>query len=329
MSDHKPNQPCILYLDQFVLADVTNSKSKNAKFYLGKIINIGVKIGALICPFSEEHLWETSAIRDEEKQLIQLNWLSDVSLGACFMNRESLVALQLIEIVRPYISQETNFLYKVDLIENKKVLGNMSKLWKKRRDITEKYYSDYNQRRAKGKTLRKIPNELLHAQKIDKFYHGIADCIAHHIVKKGEYDTAMYQILDERPFGAKVLKKLLETYKVTAQELSTILDKVIATRGHCSPLIHVQSKLYESWMLEQKEILPADIFDLERISTVLPYTQILVVDYEQSRHLDTTELAKKYGTKVFTFKTDSVEPLFLEIMRHINRRLDYLNKHEK
>lgn len=321
MSASLPNRPAILYLDQFFLREVTNLKEGNPGVSLGELIRIGVRIGAFICPFSDEHFWESSVIKDPDKRSAQLGWLTAASNGACFKSRESLVALQLIEFVRPGSSQELDFLCKVDVEENKEVLANMQSVWVRRNEDAQKYFSDYNQRRAKGKVLRSIPNEVKRVQQIDVFYHGIADCVAHHLVSNGEYDAKILALFDDRPFGAKVLRELLLTHKADTKELDLILRSVIQTKGHCSPLIHVQSALFESWMLEQKKLEMADMYDLWRISTALPYADILVVDGEQARHLVASGLALKYQAKVFTLKADSLIPLFDEIKERVDRQL--------
>jgi hypothetical protein len=320
-----PNELSILYLDQCVLRYVTNLKKGNPGLPLGEIINVGVKSGALICPFSDEHFWETSAISNQDKRRTQLDWLSVASCGACFKSRESLVALQLIEIVRPPTSQEPSFLCKVDVGENEKVLESMHEIWGIRKKGAEEYFSEYNKRRASGLNLRAIPNEVMHARRVDIFYHGIADCIAYKLEMRGERDALSQKYFDDRPFGSQVLDELLMTYEAKPKELEIILSKVIETRGHCAPLIQVQSRLFESWMLAQKRLTMADIYDLNRISTVLPYADILVVDDEQARHLSDAGLSLNYGAKVFTLKEESLEPLFEEIMVRINRRFAYLD----
>ena len=83
--------------------------------------------------------------------------------------------------------------------------------------------------------------------------------------------------------------------------------------------------MHESWMLEQKEMTHNDVVDLHRISTALPYADILVVDAEQRRHLESTGLPAVFGTKVFSLELDSLVPLCDEIVLRIRRRMSYLN----
>ena len=326
MANNLSDESCILYLDQNVIRFVTNFKEGNPGIQLRKIINIGVETGALTCPFSDEHFWEASAIPGEAKRRAQLEWLAVVSMGACFRSRESLVALQLIKLVRRNSECVENFLCKVDVAENEEVIESMGKVCAKRKKDAEEYFSNYNQRRATGRILRSIPNEVMHAQQIDVFYEGIADCIAHHIVKMGEYDDTTRKLFDNRPFGSRVLDELLATYKVKPDELEIILKRVIETRGHCAPLIHIQSKLYESWMLEQKKLKMTDIYDLYRISTALPYADILVVDREQRRHLFASGLTAMYDAKIYSLEQCLLEPLCEEIADRIKRRLVSLIK---
>lgn len=317
VANNLPAQSSILYLDQNVIRYVTNLRDDNPGVSLGRVIDRGVEIGALICPFSHEHFWETSAIRDDNKRRAQLAWLASASRGASFLSREELVAAQLIALVRPKVFEGSDFFCEVDVAANEAVFREMKAALELKKKETQAYFSDYNLRRKKGRILKNIPGEVRRVGELDVFFRGIADCIACHLVG--------HAVPADRPFGAEVLKVMIDEHGVQRAELEIILDQVISTKGHCAPLIRIQSKMHESWMLEQKEMTHNDVVDLHRISTALPYADILVVDAEQRRHLESTGLPAVFGTKVFSLELDSLVPLCDEIVLRIRRRMSYLN----
>lgn len=318
MANNLPGESSILYLDQNVVRYVTNLKKSNPGIHLGKIIDKGVEIGALICPFSDEHFWETSAISDEGKRRTQLAWLANASHGACFLSREDLVAAQLIALVRPKVFEASDFLCEVDIVQNESQMREMQVIQELRKKEAEAYFADYNLRRARGRNLRNIPNEVNRVREIDLFFMGIADCIECYLTGS--------RIADDKPFGAQVLRILVDEHRVQHVELELMLNRIISTKGHCVPLIKIQSRLYESWMLEQKHLAHNDIVDLYRISTVLPYADIIVVDREQCRHLESAGLSSEFGATVFSLTPSSLESLCEEIYRRIGCRLSFLSK---
>lgn len=316
MAKNLPGETSILYLDQNVVRYVTNSQEGNPGVNLGMIIDKGVQIGALICPFSEEHFWESAGIGDEDKRRNQLSWLSGASRGACFVSREELVATQLLLLVRPKLITAEDFLCEVDVARNEIAMEQMRLVREQRKNADQKYFSDYNLRRAKGRNLKNIPREVERIREMDVFYMGIVECIARHL------DGA--EVGDGRPFGAQILAILINEHAIERAELELILNQLISTKGHCAPLIKVQAKLFESWMLEQKKLEHNDIMDLHRITTALPYADILVLDGTQCRHLESTGLPLEFGAKVFSIKDSSLLSLGEEIVARINRRIQYL-----
>jgi hypothetical protein len=316
MANNLPGETSILYLDQNVVRYVTNSQEDNPGVKLGMIIDKGVEIGALICPFSHEHFWESAGIGDEGKRRTQLTWLARASRGACFMNREELLAAQLLSLVRTKIITAEDFLCEVDVAQNEIVMQQMRAMREQRKKVDREYFSGYNLRRARGRQLKNIPREVERVREMDVFFMGIVECIVRHLHGHGE--------IEDRPFGAQVLAILINEHAVQRVELELILERLISTRGHCAPLIKTQSKLFESWMLEQKELAHNDMMDLHRISTALPYADILVLDGEQCRHLESVGLPAEFGAKVFSIKDASLLPLCDEIVSRIHRRIEHL-----
>lgn len=297
-----------IYLDQFAVSALCDGYENKTEIWatISKLLKKGASKGTIVCPYSVEHLIETS-MRDKRNAVSQ-----DINFAKLSQN------------VKLRIEADITCRYIMDLVRNKlptyhTYFQPFSKTaldveWKRiklqeQRNLFEAMTSDafgsVNIFRGASKhrptpflrsfTFRLIQSEY-ETDLMERFF-----CISTFGTFKPKTVTLAGRIM---PHWADVLfHKLVNEYKMTREDAWNG-KQILAEYGLIKfPSVFIRASLEASMACNNKKEIVNDHIDVIRIASALPAVDILLTDGGKANDIRDAKLDKQFGTEVYSSKT--------------------------
>ena len=305
-----------LYLDQFAVSNICNISNDGQWGRISNLIAEGVKKKKLICPGSIEHLIETSGA-DINRAVLQDDLLKHLSYGWHFYNEADITANYIMCEIRKNKITKGHFIRKdatrrftennvhSDLQNKKQIFNEMvddaSDGVNKIRQITRDGIS--GNKKTRDSTISVIK---------DIFVKPLLDRLLT-LSKEGSYKPELIKLAGYSiPFWADALCSILVTkHKMTMNEAKNAYDIINDNGVDAIPPISIRSTLKAMLAYKNASESPNDQIDIMRISTALPFSDIMMIDGPKASDIKELELDKKYKTSVYSGKAKDL-PLFIE-----------------
>lgn len=306
-----------IYLDQFAISDMLESREGTTWFEIRKALERGHKNGLLFCPLSPEHFLETSQ-KSIDNAKIHDSFLSRLSDGFC-IKPELFITSQLISsrIRRNNVTIRTYMYDNVkDVLENESNYQCFNKSNKEFKDlITEETIGINSIRKLTNnqKIQPKLKDSLMKVHKllsVQKFIDRLKELKARNNIiirgdKIGEKEIPNWIDL--------IIDQLLKKHKFSKYEID-LLIKEFETHGFENiPTLNIRTTLDALVSVYSKNEYSNDHVDFMRIITGLPKSDILLTDKKRKAELIESRLPEKYNTKVFSGVEKDLESLLKEI----------------
>lgn len=308
-----PKATCI-YLDQFAVSaicdDFDTVQQNELWVTIGSLLEAGVKKGRIVCPYSTEHMLETSMKHKRNAIITDVNFVK-LARNLKIRNEVDSTArysMALIRNKRPdyhtYFQQCSGAVMNDDwkrekFQENRNLLNNMTTDMFKTVNVVRgaasvRPHSEMREavfRMAK----RSYENDLL-----ERFFH----LSTFGFFKSKEITLAGITI----PYWADLLfHKLVTEFGMTQQEASRGGQVVIEQGLAAFPSIFIRARLEASMACNSKKETVNDQIDTIRLAGALPAVDILLTDGGKANDLRDAKLDKHFNTEVFSGKQSDLQ----------------------
>lgn len=309
-----------IYLDQFAITDLMESKSGDYWFEIKNLLISGHEDGILFCPLSPEHFIETSRkdyLRAKEHDL----FFSKLSDGFS-LKPELFITSQLIssKIRKNNITQKT-YMYS-DVSEAFAKKKNYTTISQRNSDLGtsfDKEFSNIN-------SFRKITNQ----QRIKPD----AKNLMFEVIKKQQSLPFINRLLQLKKdgklmirgdnFGDKqipnwidlIIDQLLKKHKFNNKEIDQLILEFQKNGFDNIPTLNIKSSLEAINCVHSKKMTVNDLLDFMRIINGLPISDILLTDKKRKNEIIETKLDLKYNTKVYSGIQSDLKKLAEKLKLH-------------
>lgn len=107
---------------------------------------------------------------------------------------------------------------------------------------------------------------------------------------------------------ADICRILVEQFDFTKFDFQTLLNNIQYGDFRCCPTLRIQNLLEPYIFVSEKEVknnitFKNDLFDIRRISSAIPYCDILLCDSKWKNYLRKLNIDDEYNIKVFSAKS--------------------------
>lgn len=306
-----------IYLDQFAISDMIESKEGTLWFEIRKALESGHTNGLLFCPLSPEHFLETSQ-KSIDNAKVHNSFLYRLSDGFS-LKSELFITSQLISsrIRNNNITIKT-YMYDnvLDVFANESNYQSIDKLNKEFKYLISNATSTTNSIKKITNNQKIVPKEkesLINAVKTlprQKFIVRLKELITHKNIvirgdKIGEKEVPNWIDL--------IIDQLLKKHKFSKPEIEKLIVEFETCGFEYIPTLNIRTTLSAYSSIYSKQEFSNDHVDFMRIATGLPISDILLTDKKRKAELVESKLPEKYKTKVFSGVEKDLESLLKEI----------------
>ena len=319
----------ILYLDQFAVSNMYDADAESHWGQLREVICQKISEGKLLCPMPLEHLYETVGRSATDKDGVksqqylesikaQHDFFWKLARGKVFYGYEDIAAAEIIMLLKQGKVSNIKSMYihkaynpQIDILDfyDKGHIINIDL-----HNYNTELFSGINQLRDISKqscTQYKVPKNtqndvlVLNAIKrlqVEKYIIGLQEFLRKGYVKVRGVDCNSQQLPNKVDF--LILK--LSRKNITQKNVETLIRE-LSTRGFDRiPSMDIRSILAADIALSDKKQTPNDEIDLDRAAVGLRVSDYFFADYEKKLAIEKYNLDKKFGTKIFSGKKNSV-----------------------
>lgn len=327
----------ILYLDQFAVSNMYNADPTTPWGLLRDTIIEKVNKGVLLCPMPIDHLYETAgrSMKDNEgilneeysKQIEgQHNFFRALAHGTVFYYYEEIVATEIIMLLKHgevnlmksfYLHK--SYLAQIDIceiydelhkfnLENHEHTTNLYKFANEIRDISKSHSIN-------SRTHKKEQTETM-------FLNAIVSLEVGNLIKelKALYQRGFVSIRGVQCGTFEVNNQVdtiiynLTQKKIDKKSTERLIRELETHRFDRIPSLYIHSILNADMALTNKHQTPNDAIDLDRAAVGLRVSDYFFADNEKKLTIEKYHLDKKYKTKVYSGKKDSILALTKELL---------------
>jgi len=322
----------ILYLDQFAVSKMYNAAPTSLWGQLRSVIMEKVNNGILSCPMPLEHLHETlgrsnidengnESVEYSNKIAQQHRFFCEIANSTAFYGYEEIAATEIMMLLRQgkVKSIKSMYLHKAYYadIEILDIYTSGHTFNQENRFYNQELFKDVNELREVIKnTDQKLckPNKSLALKNLCKmqtwaYIDGLKE-----LCRKGKVNVRGVQCGKFTvPNKVDLLLKLLCDKKLD-KRLAQKLIRELETHGFEKiPSMNIRSSLNAEMAINGKNQTPNDVIDIDRAAIGLCISDYFFADNEKKLAIEGCELDKKYQTKIYSAKKDSVSSLITEL----------------
>lgn len=301
-----PKATCV-YLDQFAVSAICDDHAEASEQWtaIGNLLKEGVEKKKIVCPYSLEHLIETSMKHERSAFSQDLNF-AVIARNVKIRNEVDSSARHIIATIRgERPNYHTYFQHfegtvmddnwkKTKIQENRNTLEDMTTDMFK----TANLIRGANKMRPPAEMREVVFSSIRHqyeADLLERFFH---------LSTFGRFDSRTVTLAGITiPHWADVLfHKLVTEHRMTREE--ALRGKTITMqRGLAAfPSIFIRANLEASMACNSKKETVNDQIDTIRIAGALPAVDILLTDGGKSNDIRDTKLDKLFNTEVYSGK---------------------------
>lgn len=310
-----------IYLDQFAVSDIAE-KNDSSWIEIGNLLNKGLEENKLFCPYSAEHMIESSG-KPFADSIINDKALSKLSKNYILFHEFDVTINLLICLIRrlPVTSEQFIFKGKIGL-NYLNLEQNYQKLEKSRanfNNVIEETVSFSNLVRKISKNNKNPP--FMKGFLIKHISQSYSDELLNRfeVLEKGEpIETIPLNIAGlEFPFWADyIFIKLTSKEHLTVEE-SHFGKLLIEKYGvEIIPTIQIRASLEALMAFKNIEDSKNHQIDISRISAALIVSDIMLLDGGKANDVKELKLDDVYGTQIFSGKRGNRE-LFIDLLKTI------------
>lgn len=320
------NKLCI-YLDQFAITDLMESKQGEYWFEIKSLLIEGHKKGLLFCPLSPEHFIETSKKNYEGAKEHDM-FFTNISDGYS-LKPELFITSQLIssKIRKNKITGKTYMYSNVsDVFENKKNYLSFSK-------ANDEFGYMVNKGAENINALRKITNQQKTKSNTKSLMFKVvkklqAEPFINRLIKLQKEEQLMIR---GDKFGDKevpnwidlIIDQLLKKHKLTKKEIAKLITEFKNNGFENIPTLNIRTTLEAVSSIYSKKMTANDQIDFMRIINGLPISDIFLTDKKRKSEILESELDIKYKTKVYSGIQQDLIELIEELKLHTTRSIKH------
>ena len=322
----------ILYLDQFAVSNMYNAVPESLWGQLRSIIIEKINKGFLSCPMPLEHLYETlgrSNMDDNGNESIEYSnqisqqhrFFSEIANGTAFYGYEEIAATEIMMLLRQGGVKPIQSIYfhkayyaNIELLE---IYRNGHTFNQVNHFYNQEMFKDVNglreAMRKAGQEIRK-PNKSLAVKDLGQRQTGIYIEGLKELCRKGEVKVRGVQCGNFNiPNKVDLLLKKLCDKRIDKRLVQKLIRE-LETRGFEKiPSMNIRSSLNADMAINGKNQTPNDEIDIDRASVGLRISDYFFADNEKKLAIERCQLDKKYQTKIYSAKKDSVSSLITEL----------------
>lgn len=323
----------ILYLDQFAVSNMYNAVPISPWGLLRQTIQEKVNKGVLSCPMPLEGLYETVGRSNKDKTgnqnndyirkiIEQHNFFRELANGSAFYGYEEIAATEIIMLLR---QGKINPIKSIYLHESLHAQIDISDIYEEGHIFNEEN-RQYNRDLSQGvnelrettqllnnglRTKKKISTEPLFQNaiirlQVNSYIDGLQDlCQKGYIKVRGVKCGTL-----ELPHKVDLLLYyLLKKKKITKEETKRLIHEFEKNGFERIPSMNIRSLLSTDIAVYDKQQTPNDEIDLDRAAVGLRISDYFFADNDKKLTVEKYNLDRRYQTKVFSGKKDSVTSL--------------------
>lgn len=301
-----------IYLDQFALTDLMESKNGESWFEIKELLIKGHKKGKLYCPLSSEHFIETSKKNYSGAKEHDL-FFTKLSDGYC-LKPELLITSQLIssKIRSNKITLRTYMYENVNNIFNEKdkylAFNNVNDEFNGLINEGTKNLNSFRQLSNTQKIKSKVKKQMFNAIKIvqvNDFIDRLQNLQKNKSLKIRGDKIGNKEIPN---WIDAVIERLLKIHRLKKKEIQKLIFELKNNGFDNIPTLDIRTSLEALSSIYSKNITPNDQIDFMRIINGLPISNILLTDKKRKSEILEIGLDKKYNVKIYSgVQTDLIE----------------------
>lgn len=322
----------ILYLDQFAVSNMYNASPESLWGRLRTIIIEKINKGVLTCPMSLEHLYETlgrSNIDENGNENIeyskriaqQHHFFSQIAHGTVFHGYEEVAATEIIMLLRQsnVKSMQSMYLHKayytdIDILD---IYKDGHAFNQENHCYNQKLFKNVNDLRESLKTT----NPKLTKQNNSLFFKTLCKILVNDYVfgLKNFYEKGYVKVRGVQcgtfnvPHKVDLLIKKLCDKRIDKRMTQKLICELETHGFERIPSMNIHSLLSADIALCGKKQTPNDEIDIDRAAIGLRISDYFFADNEKKLTIEKYQLDKKYQTKVYSAKKESVLSLTEEL----------------
>ncbi|GAB4019487.1 hypothetical protein GCM10028808_57400 [Spirosoma migulaei] len=312
-----------IYLDQYAVSAICDTSAERNQYWekIYSLLINGVKGGKIVCPYSNEHLIETSLKYEANAVKQDINFTL-LARRLKIRNEVDCTARYIMAIVRNKpINHETYFCrFSGPILTDDSKRGSFKQHHKILDNMTAEFAGNVNQIRGSSKarlssedrkeTFKRIYSYYENALLLRFFKLAIGGKIDHRIVRLANIDV---------PYWVDFLfYKLISEYKLTQDEASNG-KKILLEKGLSAiPNIYIRATLEAAMACNSKKETVNDQIDAIRLAGALPAVDIMLTDGSKANDVRDAKLDMMYNTEVFSGKVYDLERLIVRLEGIVN-----------
>jgi hypothetical protein len=292
-----------IYLDQFAVSNIVDCTDK-IWADIGKLILNGVAAGKFIVPYSFEHLLETSN-KAADQALLQDKFLFELS-GGLKMNEERIVTAKILRNrIRKRKDEPTTYTAKID------------RPFMDSEDTRDKFGKLHTLFKAKTEQSILFLNTMREASQKHRFSPDLSNAVISHMMKQNAScltrrfeDYSKFGSFQREPvrfsdiiiphWADVIMDTLIGEHKITRKEFARAKQLLKNNGIQIIPTIYVRSLLEAVMGIKQQKENVNDHVDLMRLTTAIPFADIVVTDKARSFDVKYLKLDAFFNTQVFS-----------------------------
>ena len=326
----------ILYMDQFAVSNMYDAAPTSAWGLLRHAIQEKVSKGVLSCPMPLEHLYETVGRSNKDrtgnhndeysKKIIeQHNFFRELANGTAFYGYEEIAATEIIMLLRQGKINPIKSIYlhkalyaQIDISaiyeeghafnkENHKYNRNLTQGVNNLREITRPINKELRTEN-KESTTQSFLKAIVHLQ-AGRYIDGLKDFYQKGYVKVRGVNCGTF----EGTHKVDLLIYKLTKKGINKRETEKLIQELETNGFDRIPSMNIHSLLSADMALYDKQQVPNDEIDIDRAAVGLRISDYFFADNEKKQTIEKYRLDKRYKTKVYSGKKDSVLSLTEEL----------------
>lgn len=304
MGKYLKNGMSLVYLDQCVTSEF-GSAGNGRWDEVYELLEEGVKRRRLMCPRSIEHMCETARMSAPRASEVDRR-LRNLSFERAFLSEAELAAHQIVSKIRKTSTRIDDFLRKHSMagIDSERVRTDL-RVVKDRFDAAIRtIQSPVNEVRAltrNGKRGTDETKEELRSIIKDRYRRRLSaslDAWAHGITPEPEF-TSVEEI--SFPHWATLLcVTAVKDRRFTPDEARHMLQLLERDGIDAIPALCIRAELEALSCFRRSKEEPGDQWDIMRIASALPYSDLMVVDGGRAEDVADLDLGRRFETLVFS-----------------------------
>jgi hypothetical protein len=317
------NQVCV-YLDQFAVSNCANPNSSEEWQHLRTIIELGVANKALVIPYSNEHLLESSS-RDAERAQEQDAFLFRISQGLSLMSEGDVTARLLLNLARKRLPSKSSFCQRVPVMgfaiqDGLQQFGTIKKGFNTMIEEAAVAVNYTRQFTAQGPR----PNEPLRKTMLflkEQYYTNELLSQLKKFAKHGflERKTVVFPSRTIPLWSDALMVILISQLNMTQREARKIKESIEkhGLRVTAYPMF-IRASLEAAMALKHQRETPNDYIDVQRLAVALPFADIVLTDKSKCFDIKEYSLHTLFGTEVYSGSREDLKQFTTRLSEIVN-----------